>query len=107
MKRISTITLGLLMITLVSVYGQQSKDVETLDPKSFETKLKSLPNATLLDVRTPEEVAEGKIAGAVNIDYNASNFKKKVSALDKDKPYFVYCAKGGRSSKAVEEMQAL
>lgn len=51
----------------------------------------------MLDVRTPEEFAQGHIAGAVNLDYNAPGFKEEVGKLDKSKTYLVHCAKGRRS----------
>ena len=64
-------------------------------------------NATdyvILDVRTPEEFSQGNIKNSVNIDYNAPDFVEKISALDKNKTYMVYCRSGARSSKAVEIM---
>lgn len=53
-----------------------------------------------LDVRTPAEIAKGKIAGALEIDYRADGFEEKVKDLDKDIDYVVYCKSGGRSAKA-------
>ncbi len=71
-------------------------------PKTFKDKVASAgANAVLLDVRTPEEVAEGIIPGAVNIDFRAPDFAEKIAELDKDKTYFVYCKVGGRSAKAI------
>ncbi|HYD21122.1 MAG TPA: thioredoxin domain-containing protein [Flavipsychrobacter sp.] len=59
----------------------------------------------LLDVRTAEEFAEGYIKGAVNIDWNAPSFTTEVAKLDKNKPVFVYCRRGGRSSAAVQALK--
>lgn len=78
-----------------------------LSPREFKSKLNSTPDAVLIDVRNPEEVAEGMIEGAINIDYTDSGFIKKVSALDKTKPYFVYCKSGKRSAGAADEMEKL
>jgi rhodanese-related sulfurtransferase len=61
----------------------------------------------ILDVRTPEEFAEGHIAGAVNLDVQARNFEKKIRALDRKKSYLVYCRTGNRSRKATVAMEAL
>ncbi len=58
----------------------------------------------LIDVRTPEEIAEGKIKNALEIDYVANDFQSKILELDKTKNYVVYCRSGGRSGKAVEFM---
>lgn len=60
----------------------------------------------LLDVRTPEEFAAGRIAGATNVDFQAPDFKEKLATLDKSKAYLVHCAKGGRSKKATDAMTA-
>jgi rhodanese-related sulfurtransferase len=61
----------------------------------------------ILDVRTPEEFAEGHIAGAVNLDVQAKDFEKKLRALDRKKNYLVYCRTGNRSRKATVAMEAL
>jgi rhodanese-related sulfurtransferase len=99
------------MISVVSFScsAQDKKSTEekdVLSPKEFQSRLKSTPDAVLLDVRTPEEIEEGKLNGAVNIDFNNTNYKKEIESLDKEKTYFVYCAKGGRSSKAYAIMKA-
>jgi rhodanese-related sulfurtransferase len=70
-------------------------------------KLRKQTNAIVLDVRTPKEFAAGHIAGATNIDWNAADFAKKVTALDKSKTWLVHCAAGVRSSKASDKMTAL
>jgi len=54
-----------------------------------------------LDVRTPEEYAEGHIVGALNIDVQNSSFEQKAtSVLPKDNTIAVYCRSGRRSKKA-------
>ena len=70
-------------------------------------KLRAQTNTVVLDVRTPKEFAAGHIPGAVNIDWNADDFGKKVGALDKSKTYLVHCAVGGRSAKASDKMTGL
>ena len=62
------------------------------------------PDVVLLDVRTPEEYADGHLQKAVNIDYLMVDFPEQVKKLDPNKPYLVYCAVGGRSSKAATVM---
>ena len=59
------------------------------------------PDVQLLDVRTPEEFAEGHIAGAVLVDVNESDFEEKaVAVLDASRPVAVYCRSGRRSARA-------
>ena len=70
-----------------------------VDVAGFETVLKK-ENIQVLDVRTPEECASGKIQRAQNINWNDPNFATLVAKLDKTKPLAVYCAAGGRSARA-------
>ncbi|AYQ34432.1 rhodanese-like domain-containing protein [Runella sp. SP2] len=85
---------------IVLLAGTSLRAQENLAPKEFIQKLKTTPNAQLLDVRTPNEWNAGKIASSKCINYNDPAFKEQVQKLDKDKPVFVYCAVGGRSTKA-------
>jgi phage shock protein E len=73
-------------------------------PDEAEKLLKENPGVTVLDVRSPEEFAEGHIKGAVNADVNGDDFEKKVAALDQSKPVLVHCQAGRRSARAIEEM---
>lgn len=84
----------------------EASEIVSLDAQGFKESLEANPDAVILDVRTPPEVAEGIIPGAINIDYNAPDFSEKISALDKSKPYYVYCMGGGRGSKALDKMKA-
>jgi thioredoxin 1 len=77
---------------------------ERLSPKEFKKKLTTANEALLLDVRTPEETGKGYLKGAVFIDFYDSSFKEQVSAIDREKPVFVYCAIGGRSWDAAKIM---
>jgi len=63
------------------------------------------PNVVILDVRTPEEIAGGKIEGAIEMDFYDNDFQQKVTALDQEKTYLVYCKVGGRSGQACKMMQ--
>lgn len=62
---------------------------------------------TVLDVRTPEEFADGHIKDAVNIDFNGGDFESQLAKLDPAKPYLVHCAAGGRSGRSMELFKKL
>jgi rhodanese-related sulfurtransferase len=70
-----------------------------LDVKQFEQKLAG-SNTVIIDVRTPQEFAEGHIEGAMNIDFYDNHFENKINAIDKSKTILVYCKSGKRSGKA-------
>jgi rhodanese-related sulfurtransferase len=76
-----------------------------VNPQEFSTRVKAIPGQ-VLDVRTAQEVANGKIANAINYDINDSNFEQQMQKLDKTKLVYVYCAAGGRSKKAMNWMKA-
>ena len=86
----------LFLFALASCVNAQSVNVET-----FEAGL--TPEVQLLDVRTQEEFEEGYLKGAVRADVNnEAEFEKAIGQLDKEKPVYVYCRSGKRSSEAAE-----
>jgi rhodanese-related sulfurtransferase len=87
---------------LVACAGSQGQEV--LAPKEFQKKLSETKNAFLLDVRTPEEVANGKIGGASNVLFD-DQFASKISLIPKQ-PIFIYCAGGVRSAKAAKILRS-
>jgi rhodanese-related sulfurtransferase len=82
---------------------KKAKAYKDVGPEQFD-KLRSAKDAVVLDVRRPSEFTQGHISGATNIDWYASDFDKRISALDKSKTYLVHCAGGVRSSKAAEKL---
>ena len=77
--------------------------VAQVDAPTFQRLLEQ-KGGILLDVRTPGEVARGRLPDATVLDINGEGFERKLALLQKDKPFFVYCASGGRSSAAAELM---
>ncbi len=72
------------------------------------SQLQKDDNAVILDVRTDDEVAEGKIPKALHIDiYKGQGFIYAVEELDKSKNFYVYCKSGGRSAQACAIMNQL
>lgn len=61
----------------------------------------------ILDVRTPEEFAEGHLEGAVMIDFYNDNFADQLAELDPDVPYLLYCRSGNRSGQTAALMTTL
>ena len=79
-------------------------NVANLDVDDFDT-LAAEPNVFLVDVRTPEEYAEGHLRGASNIDWKAPDFLEQVaSACPKETPVAVYCRTGRRSAEAAKAL---
>ena len=79
-----------------------------LDQKAWWEGFLTTENAVILDVRTEEEVANGIIPEAINIDiYKGQGFIYEIEELDKPKNFYVYCAAGVRSANACGVMQQL
>lgn len=72
-----------------------------LSQEEWAEKLSDDTNAVILDVRTAEEMEEGYIPDAINIDiYEPQEFMDELEGLDKSKNYYVYCRSGNRSRQA-------
>jgi rhodanese-related sulfurtransferase len=76
-----------------------------LDPAAFAA-LTTEPGTVLLDVRTPQEYAEGHLPGALNLDVRGSGFAARLASLDRGALYAVYCHSGSRSALALRQMAA-
>ncbi len=89
-----------IIFLLISCKDQTNTSFNSLDSKAFAEKLKTKKNPQLIDVRTPEEFEVEHIQNAKNINWKSDDFVQKIEKLDKSKPVFLYCKKGGRSNKA-------
>jgi rhodanese-related sulfurtransferase len=58
----------------------------------------------ILDVRTAGEYARGHVPNCQLLDFRSRSFREKLATLDKEQPYIVYCASGGRSASALNMM---
>ena len=96
-----TLITALFAIALVGC-SSDTATIETVEPAAAAEVIESNPDAIVLDIRTPEEYAEGIIEGAVNIDFYAADFASQLDALDKDATYVVYCRSGNRSGQAMD-----
>jgi len=80
------------------------RDIAAADAK---TLIDSNSELNIIDVRMPDEYASGHLANALNMDVKAADFREKVSVLEKNKSYLVYCRTGKRSLQAAEIMKEL
>ena len=103
MKKILTLIVAMLGLNAVSACVNANS--LNVDAKAFAELLKK-KDVLLLDVRTPDEYAEGHIPGAVNIDVKQDGFMTQVEKLlDKSKTIAVYCRSGRRSADAAGMME--
>lgn len=61
----------------------------------------------VLDVRTPEEFADARLADATMIDFYEADFADRIAELDRDASYLLYCRSGNRSGQTLAMMEEL
>jgi rhodanese-related sulfurtransferase len=61
----------------------------------------------VIDVRTPAEFAEGHLARARLVDFEATTFRDQIATFDRSARYLVYCHSGNRSGQATAIMTEL
>ena len=76
------------------------------DIKAGLEKYKTSPGAVLLDVRTLDEYAQGRIPGSINLDVK-DEARVRTVLKDKSAPIFVYCHSGTRSAKAAAVLRGM
>ena len=109
------ITAVLLMLILpIAATGCTTVDAPVINEVvSTQTAYKMIqsnqdnPNFVIIDVRTQEEFNAGHIAKASMVDCESQDFNAKISELDRNKKYLVYCRTARRSGLAVKVMKDL
>ncbi|MCB9595859.1 MAG: rhodanese-like domain-containing protein [Sandaracinaceae bacterium] len=59
---------------------------------------------TILDVRGPDEFAQGHVQGALNVPHDQVD--GRLAEIPKDRPVLVHCAMGGRAQRAAAVLEA-
>ena len=97
MKAMSLFTALLGVLSCASGTPVTNLDVDAFDAKAADV--------FLVDVRTPEEYADGHLRGAANIDWNAPDFLEQFqAACPQETPVAVYCRTGVRSGEAAKKL---
>ena len=90
------------VILLVLFWIVQPPKVEVLEKPKYQALVEK--GYTIIDVRTPEEYAEGHIQGALNINVKSESFVTEIENLSKSDTLLVYCRSGRRSLYAAQVM---
>lgn len=102
------IPLIVIMMSAMQSFGcSHSDNIMSVSAVEFEKAIKA-DSVQLLDVRSPQEFAEGHIAGAININVQSDDFRQRADKeLSKDSTILVYCRSGRRSMDAAETLTEL
>ena len=93
-KLIIVLTVGLLLGGAALAAANVARSIAPTDAQAL---LKQRNNVYLLDVRTPQEFQQGRLAGARLIPID--QIVQRLDELPKDRPILVYCAVGSRSAQ--------
>ncbi len=94
-----------LLFFTVSCQSQSGSGDIHAGPADFEKGLLA-GNVQVLDVRKATEFKGGHLKNALQADWtNKSEFFERIKYVDKDKPVYIYCLAGGRSSAAANWMR--
>lgn len=95
-------------MSATQISGCNSNDnIISVSAPEFDKEIK-VDSVQLLDVRTPQEYAEGHIDGALNINVQSDDFRRMAEKeLSKDTTILVYCRSGRRSMDAAKILTKL
>lgn len=82
--------------------------IPALSPNEFQKEIIGGKNIYVLDVRTPQEYAQGHIKGAHLLDwFDHELFKTEAKRINKKDTILLYCRSGRRSNDAAHYLQSL
>lgn len=103
MSRLAFLTL----LSFLSITLHAQTTVRRVDAATFKSLIDQ-KKYVLIDLRTDDEIkTKGMIKGAQQINFLAKDAEQIIEKLDRNKPYLIYCAGGGRSGECAELMQKL
>ncbi|MDC7998493.1 rhodanese-like domain-containing protein [Gilvibacter sediminis] len=100
------LTLVIALSFVQSCTETKAGEIEQITVEQMSEALKD-SSIQLLDVRTGEEFLTGHLKNSHNICVTDDDFEEKAASLDRDKPVYVYCKKGGRSARAAEILKEM
>jgi len=83
------------------------REIQEISSTELKNMQASRQNFTLIDVREPDEVAQGAIAGATALPRGQLEHKIDTITTDKDQPIVCYCGGGGRSALAAQSLKKM
>ena len=107
-RKLAGLVLVVLLLAAACSSGSDTATIELVSPAQAAQVIDDDPaGLVVLDIRTPEEFNEARLANSINVDYYDADFAEQLDGLDKNDPYVMYCRSGNRSSDAVQTMKEL
>lgn len=104
MKRL-VVKVAAVSLAVFALAGCSSEGSPTVEGETQAESSEVVEDSVIIDVRTPEEFAEGHLEGALNIDISDPGFEAAIDELDPNATYNLYCRSGNRAGQAQEYME--
>ena len=108
-KKYYTITVPLLLILQIAaavllLSGCSSASYTQISQDEAMKMMQEQSDYLIVDVRRPDEFAEGHIAGAVNVPNETIEDEAPEALPDKEQTLLIYCRSGNRSKEASQKL---
>lgn len=87
--------------------SEAKREIKEIDPAELKRMQQAGHDFKLIDVREPDEVAHGAIAGAVALPRGQLEHKIDTITIDKEAKIVCYCGGGGRSALAAQNLKRM
>ena len=106
-KRLLPFVLSLMLLSSCGNAGSSSSGYRQISMDEAVKMMRDEKDYIILDVRRPDEFAEGHIPGAINIPNEEIGTAEIAELPDKSQLILVYCRSGNRSKQASEKLVKL
>ena len=106
-KRLLPFILSLMLMSSCGTPGGSANSYRQISMDEAVKMMKDEKNYIILDVRRPDEYAEGHIPGAINVPNEEIGTAEIAELPNKSQLILVYCRSGRRSKEASEKLVKL
>ena len=106
-KRLLPFVLSLMLLSSCGTPGSSSSGYRQISMDEAVKMMRDEKDYMILDVRRPDEFAEGHIPGAINVPNEEIGTAEIAELPDKSQMILVYCRSGRRSKEASEKLVKL
>ena len=106
-KRLLPFVLSLMLLSSCGTPGSSSSGYRQISMDEAVKMMRDEKDYIILDVRRPDEFAEGHIPGAINVPNEEIGTTEIAELPDKSQLILVYCRSGRRSKEASEKLVKL
>ena len=106
-KRLLPFVLSLILLSSCTASGGSANSYRQISMDEAVKMMKNEKNYIILDVRRPDEYAEGHIPGAINVPNEEIGTAEIAELPNKSQLILVYCRSGRRSKEASEKLVKL